>query len=61
MNSDGSIGQIINTNGLSLTDFCTQNGIDISQIAVDVARKDGASQAWISISELTKDIGGMSL
>lgn len=61
INNDGSLGQIINTNGLSLTDFCTQNGIDISQIAVDVARKDGASQAWISISELTKDIGGMSL
>lgn len=61
INNDGSLGQIINTNGLSLTDFCAKNGIDISQIAVDVARKDGASQAWISISELTKDIGGMSL
>ncbi len=58
INSDGSIGQIINTKGLSITDFCNQAGIDPSQIAVDVASKNGTSQAWTSVSELLKGVGG---
>ncbi len=61
MNPDGSVGQIINTNGLSITDFCNQAGIDPSQIAVDVASKGGTSQAWVSTSELLKGVGGKTL
>ncbi len=61
MNPDGSVGQIINTDGLSITDFCNQAGIDPSQIAVDVASKSGTSQAWVSTSELLKGVGGKTL
>jgi len=61
MNPDGSVGQIINTNGLSITDFCNQAGIDPSQIAVDVASKSGTSQAWVSTSELLEGVGGKTL
>lgn len=57
VNPDGTIGQIINTNGLSITEFAAQNGIDLSQIAVDVASKDGISQAWVSASELVSGVG----
>lgn len=57
VNPDGTIGQIINTNGLSITEFASQNGIDLSQIAVDVASKDGISQAWVSASELVSGVG----
>lgn len=60
INSDGSIGQIIDTRGLSLADFCAQNNIDPASIAVDVARADGASQAWISADQLL-NIGGPNL
>ena len=52
---------MINTNGLSIADFCNQSGIDPSQIAVDVASKNGTSQAWVSVSELVKGVGGKSL
>ncbi len=61
MNPDGTVGQMINTNGLSIADFCNQSGIDPSQIAVDVASKNGTSQAWVSVSELVKGVGGKSL
>lgn len=61
VNADGSLGQAINTNGLSITDFCNQTGVDPSQIAVDVANKNGASQAWVSVEELLKGVGGKSL
>ena len=61
VNPDGSLGQAINTNGLSITDFCNQTGVDPSQIAVDVANKNGASQAWVSVEELLKGVGGKSL
>ncbi len=61
MNPDGTVAQMINTNGLSISDFCAQSGIDPSQIAVDVANKNGVSQAWVSVSELIKGVGGKSL
>ncbi len=61
MNPDGTVARMINTNGLSITDFCNQSGIDPSQIAVDVASKNGTSQAWVSVSELLKGVGGKGL
>ena len=61
INPDGTLGQVIDTQGLSLTEFCAQTGMDPSQIAVDVARADGASQAWISASELVSGIGGPTM
>lgn len=57
INADGTLGQIIDTNGLSITEFCAQNGLDPTQIAVDVA-KNGTSQAWISADQLISGIGG---
>lgn len=58
INSDGSIGQIIDTKGLSITEFCAQNGIDPTQIAVDVANKNGTSQAWVAADQLISGMGG---
>ncbi len=57
MNPDGSINQIINSNGVSINDLIN-SGIDPSTIAVDVG-KNGISQAWVNISELTKDISSI--
>lgn len=62
INPDGTVGQIINTDGLSITEFCAQNGLDINSVAVDVARgSDNASQAWVSASELIKGVGGPTI
>jgi len=62
INPDGTVGQIINTDGLSITEFCAQNGLDINSVAVDVARgTDNASQAWVSASELIKGVGGPTI
>lgn len=41
VNPDGSIGQVINTNGLSIEEFCATNGIDPSRVAVSVMDKAG--------------------
>ena len=57
MNPDGSIKQIINTNGMSISDL-QKMGVDTSRIAVDVG-KNGISQAWVNLSELTKDIANV--
>jgi hypothetical protein len=61
VNPDGSIGQVINTNGLSIEEFCTTNGIDPSRVAVSVMDKAGTDQAWISASELVSGMGGPTL
>ena len=61
INPDGSVGKIIDTHGLSITDFCAQNNLDISQIAVDVANSNGASQAWVNASELVSGMGGPTI
>lgn len=61
VNPDGSIGQVINTNGLSIEEFCATNGIDPSRVAVSVMDKAGADQAWISASELVSGMGGPTL
>lgn len=62
INPNGTVGQIINTDGLSITEFCAQNGLDINSVAVDVARgSDNASQAWVSASELIKGVGGPTI
>lgn len=60
MNEDGTIAELINTPGTSLTEFCNQKGIDPSQVVVDVA-KDGTSQAWITAEQLLNKIGGKTL
>ena len=57
MNPDGTVGQIINTNGMSISDLQAM-GIDPSSIAVDVG-KNGVSQAWVNITELTKDVANI--
>ena len=57
MNPDGSIKQIINTNGMSISDL-QKMGVDPSRIAVDVG-KNGVSQAWVNITELTKDVANV--
>lgn len=61
VNPDGSIGQVINTNGLSIEEFCATNGIDPSRVAVSVMDKAGTDQAWISASELVSGMGGPTL
>ena len=61
VNPDGSIGQVINTNGLSIEGFCATNGIDPSRVAVSVMDKAGTDQAWISASELVSGMGGPTL
>lgn len=61
VNPDGSIGQVINTNGLSIEEFCAANGIDPSRVAVSVMDKAGTDQAWISASELVSGMGGPTL
>lgn len=61
VNPDGSIGQVINTNGLSIEEFCAANGIDPSSVAVSVMDKAGRDQAWISASELVSGMGGPTL
>lgn len=61
VNPDGSIGQVINTNGLSIEEFCATNGIDPSRVAVSVMDKAGTDQAWISASELVNGMGGPTL
>lgn len=61
VNPDGSIGQVINTNGLSIEEFCATNGIDPSRVAVSVMDKAGTDQAWISASELVSGMGGQTL
>ena len=61
VNPDGSIGQVINTNGLSIEEFCATNGIDSSRVAVSVMDKAGTDQAWISASELVSGMGGPTL
>lgn len=61
VNPDGSIGQVINTNGLSIEEFCAANGIDPSRVAVSVMDKAGRDQAWISASELVSGMGGPTL
>ena len=61
VNPDGSIGQVINTNGLSIEEFCATNGIDPSRVAVSVMDKAGVDQAWISTSELVSGMGGPTL
>lgn len=61
VNPDGSIGQVINTNGLSIEEFCATNGIDPIRVAVSVMDKAGADQAWISASELVSGMGGPTL
>lgn len=61
VNADGSIGQVINTNGLSIEEFCAANGIDPSSVAVSVMDKAGRDQAWISASELVSGMGGPTL
>ena len=61
VNPDGSIGQVINTNGLSIEEFCATNGIDPSRVAVSIMDKAGTDQAWISASELVSGMGGPTL
>lgn len=61
VNPDGSIGQVINTHGLSIEEFCATNGIDPSRVAVSVMDKAGVDQAWISASELVSGMGGPTL
>lgn len=61
VNPDGSIGKVINTNGLSIEEFCATNGIDPSRVAVSVMDKTGVDQAWISASELVSGMGGPTL
>lgn len=61
VNPDGSIGQVINTHGLSIEEFCVANGIDPSRVAVSVMDKAGVDQAWISASELVSGMGGPTL
>ena len=61
VNPDGSIGQVINTHGLSIEEFCAANGIDPSRVAVSVMDKAGVDQAWISASELVSGMGGPTL
>lgn len=61
VNPDGSLGAMVDTKGISLTDFCNNYGVDPSQIAVDVASKDGVSQAWVSAVELLQKVGGKTL
>lgn len=61
VNPDGSIGQVINTNGLSIEEFCATNGIDPSRVAVSVMDKAGTDQAWISANELVSGMGGPTL
>lgn len=56
VNPDGSIGQIINTQGTTLSDVLANSGLTAEQIAVDVG-KNGVSQAWISVEELLKGTG----
>ena len=58
VNKDGSIGKIINTKGLSLTEFLSKNGLSPSDIAVDIGSKDGISQAWTTVADLLKEIPG---
>ena len=45
VNPDGSIGQVINTNGLSIEEFCATNGINPSRVAVSVMDKAGTESS----------------
>ncbi len=54
VSDDGSVSNITNAEGLSLEEFCEKNNVDPSHVAIDVARKDGVSQAWVTASELNK-------
>ncbi len=52
VNEDGTVSNIEKADGMTLQEYCEKYGVDIGSVAVDVARKDGVSQAWISVEEL---------
>lgn len=55
VNEDGTVSNIERADGLSLQEYCEKYGVDIGRVAVDVSDKNGTSQAWISVNELSKD------
>ena len=60
VNEDGSIGQISDSDGKTLEDFCKENNVTPDRVAVDVGSKDGKSQAWVSVKELTDGVTSTS-
>lgn len=62
INENGQISQIIDTPGISVTDFATENGIDLSNIIVNTG-KYGTPQTWnaaTQVLEAVKKTGGMT-
>lgn len=55
LNQDGTVAQIINTQGTSLADLASQYGAE--NIAVDVANSSGVSQAWTTAADLINTVG----
>lgn len=51
MNKDGSLGQIVTGDGVSIADVASQYNIGIDQIAVDIG-KNGQSLAWVPATDL---------
>ena len=60
VNEDGSIGYISNEKGITLEQFCVDNNVPPERVAVDVGSKDGKSQAWVSVKELTDGVTSTS-
>lgn len=61
VNEDGSIGYISNEEGITLEQFCVDNNVTPDRVAVDVGSKDGKSQAWVSVKELTDGVASASV
>lgn len=57
-NPDGT-RTVLDASGTSISDLIAK-GYDPKQIAVDIASKNGTSQAWVNVEELIKN-GGKSL
>lgn len=52
VNKDGTVSNIERADGMTLQQYCEKYGVGVENVAVDVANKEGVSQAWISVKEL---------
>jgi len=53
IDSNGKVQEIERADGTSLNQFMQENGYELNDIAVDIA-KNGQSQVWVSASDLIK-------
>lgn len=53
VDSNGKVQEIERADGTSLNQFMQENGYELNDIAVDIA-KNGQSQVWVSASDLIK-------